>query len=253
MGKNGTDVAKNASDMILTDDNFTTIVKAVKEGRHIYDNITKAVHFLISTNIGEIVTIFLGLILGLDTPLLAIHLLWINLVTDSFPAIGLGLEPEEKNIMNRKPKNPKKGIFSDGLWHKIFFEGCMIGILTLIAFFIGVKNYNLNVARTMAFITLGLTELIHSLNIRSTDSLFSSSFLKNKFLLISILFGAITQISITLIEPIANMFEVVPLNVSQWIYTILLSIFPIFIMEIKKKLYEMRHGKVVYNFYTKNA
>ena len=253
MGKNGTDVAKNASDMILTDDNFTTIVKAVKEGRHIYDNITKAVHFLISTNIGEIVTIFLGLILGLDTPLLAIHLLWINLVTDSFPAIGLGLEPEEKNIMNRKPKNPKKGIFSDGLWHKIFFEGCMIGILTLIAFFIGVKNYNLNVARTMAFITLGLTELIHSLNIRSTDSLFSSSFLKNKFLLISILFGAITQISITLIEPIANMFEVVPLNDSQWIYTILLSIFPIFIMETKKKLYERRHGKVVYNFYKKNA
>ena len=253
MGKNGTDVAKNASDMILTDDNFTTIVKALKEGRHIYDNITKAVHFLISTNIGEIVTIFLGLILGLDTPLLAIHLLWINLVTDSFPAIGLGLEPEEKNIMNRKPKNPKKGIFSDGLWHKIFFEGCMIGILTLIAFFIGVKNYNLNVARTMAFITLGLTELIHSLNIRSTDSLFSSSFLKNKFLLISILFGAITQISITLIEPIANMFEVVPLNDSQWIYTILLSIFPIFIMETKKKLYERRHGKVVYNFYKKNA
>ena len=253
MGKNGTDVAKNASDMILTDDNFVTIVKAVKEGRHIYDNITKAVHFLISTNIGEIVTIFLGLILGLDTPLLAIHLLWINLVTDSFPAIGLGLEPADKYIMNKKPKNPKKGIFSDGLWYKIFFEGCMIGILTLFAFFIGIKNYDLTVARTMAFITLGLTELVHSLNIRSNDSIFNNNFFNNKFLLVSFIFGAIIQISVTLIPSIAKMFEVTSLNISQWIYTILISISPIFIMELKKKLHEIRHGKIVYSFSTKKA
>lgn len=253
MGKNGTDVAKNASDMILTDDNFVTIVKAVKEGRHIYDNITKAVHFLISTNIGEIVTIFLGLLLGLDTPLLAIHLLWINLVTDSFPAIGLGLEPADKYIMNKKPKNPKKGIFSDGLWYKIFFEGCMIGILTLFAFFMGIKNYDLTVARTMAFLTLGLTELVHSLNIRSNDSIFSNNFFNNKFLLISFIFGAIIQISVTLIPSIAKMFEVTSLNISQWIYTILISISPIFIMELKKKLHEIRHGKIVYSFSTKKA
>ena len=253
MGKNGTDVAKNASDMILTDDNFVTIVKAVKEGRHIYDNITKAVHFLISTNIGEIVTIFLGLILGLDTPLLAIHLLWINLVTDSFPAIGLGLEPADKYIMNKKPKNPKKGIFSDGLWYKIFFEGCMIGILTLFAFFIGIKNYDLTVARTMAFITLGLTELVHSLNIRSNDSIFNNNFFNNKFLLVSFIFGAIIQISVTLIPSIAKMFEVTSLNISQWIYTILISNSPIFIMELKKKLHEIRHGKIVYSFSTKKA
>ena len=253
MGKNGTDVAKNASDMILTDDNFVTIVKAVKEGRHIYDNITKAVHFLISTNIGEIVTIFLGLILGLDTPLLAIHLLWINLVTDSFPAIGLGLEPADKYIMNKKPKNPKKGIFSDGLWYKIFFEGCMIGILTLFAFFIGIKNYDLTVARTMAFITLGLTELVHSLNIRSNDSIFNNNFFYNKFLLVSFIFGAIIQISVTLIPSIAKMFEVTSLNISQWTYTILISISPIFIMELKKKLHEIRHGKIVYSFSTKKA
>ncbi len=253
MGKNGTDVAKNASDMILTDDNFVTIVKAVKEGRHIYDNITKAVHFLISTNIGEIVTIFLGLLLGLDTPLLAIHLLWINLVTDSFPAIGLGLEPADKYIMSKKPKNPKKGIFSDGLWYKIFFEGCMIGILTLLSFFIGIKNYDLTVARTMAFITLGLTELVHSLNIRSNDSIFSNGFFSNKFLLVSFIFGALIQISVTLIPSIAQMFEVTSLNTIQWIYTILISILPIFIMEVKKKLHEVRHGKVVYSFSTKKA
>ena len=112
MGLNGTDVAKNASDMILTDDNFVTIVEAVKQGRNIYANIRKAVHFLIATNIGEIVTIFIGLLLGLKSPLLAIQLLWINLVTDSIPAIALGLERPDKDIMNKRPQDSKKGIFS---------------------------------------------------------------------------------------------------------------------------------------------
>ena len=132
MGKNGTDVAKNAADIILTDDNFVTIVEAVKQGRNIYDNIKKAIHFLIATNIGEIVTIFMGLVLGLKSPLLAIQLLWINLVTDSLPAIALGLEKPEKDIMQRKPVDSKKGIFADGLWNKIIVEGIMIGVLTLV-------------------------------------------------------------------------------------------------------------------------
>ena len=116
MGLNGTDVAKNASDMILTDDNFVTIVGAVRHGRTIYDNIRKAIHFLIATNIGEIVTIFMGLLLGISSPILAIQLLWINLVTDSFPSIALVLETEDKNVMNKKPKDSRKGIFADGLW-----------------------------------------------------------------------------------------------------------------------------------------
>ena len=182
MGLNGTDVAKNASDMILTDDNFVTIVEAVKEGRHIYDNIRKAVHFLIATNVGEIVTIFFGLLLGLESPLLAIQLLWINLVTDSFPAIGLGLEPIDKAIMHKKPKNPKKGLFSDGLWSKIFFEGTMIGLLTLFAFTVGNHLYGLEVARTMAFISLSMLELVHSFNIRSENSIFEIGVFKNKYL-----------------------------------------------------------------------
>lgn len=143
----GTDVAKNASDMILTDDNFVSIIEAVKTGRHIYDNIKKAIHFLIATNVGEIVAIFFGLLLGLDTPLLAIQLLWINLITDSFPAIALGLEPADKNIMNRKPTDAKKGLFADGLWEKIFVEGTMIGVLTLLAFSIGNKFYGLEVRK----------------------------------------------------------------------------------------------------------
>ena len=169
MGKNGTDVAKNAADMILTDDNFVTIVEAVKNGRHIYDNIKKAVHFLLATNVGEIVTIFFGLLLGWESPLLAIQLLWINLVTDSLPAIALGMEPMEKNIMNRKPINQKKGLFADGLWGKIFVEGTMIGVLTLLAFSIGNNLYGLTVARTMAFTSLSILELVHSINVRTDE------------------------------------------------------------------------------------
>lgn len=247
MGLNGTDVAKNASDMILTDDNFVTIVEAVKEGRHIYDNIRKAVHFLIATNVGEIVTIFFGLLLGLESPLLAIQLLWINLVTDSFPAIGLGLEPIDKAIMHKKPKDPKKGLFSDGLWSKIFFEGTMIGLLTLFAFTVGNHLYGLEVARTMAFISLSMLELVHSFNIRSENSIFEIGIFKNKYLNIAFIAGAILQIAVVVIKPIAKIFDVVPLNTTQWIFTFAISITPIVIMEFKKKIKELRYGKRVYN------
>ena len=172
MGQNGTDVAKNAADMVLADDNFVTIVEAVKQGRNIFDNIRKAIHFLIATNIGEIVTIFMGIILGLKSPLLAIQLLWINLVTDSLPAIALGLEKPDANIMNKKPISSKKGLFADGLWSKIFVEGTMIGMLTLFAFSIGNNLYSLEVGRTMAFVSLGMLELVHSFNIKSEESIF---------------------------------------------------------------------------------
>ena len=137
--------------MILTDDNFVTITEAVKTGRHIFDNMKKSIHFLISTNVGEIVAMFVGLLLGLDAPLLAIHLLWINLVTDSFPAIALGLEPVDKNIMKKKPRNSRKGLFADGLWSKIFVEGIMIGSLTLLAFSIGNNLYGLEVRKNYGF------------------------------------------------------------------------------------------------------
>lgn len=172
MGKNGTDVAKNAADMVLADDNFVTIVEAIKQGRNIFDNIKKAIHFLIATNIGEIVTIFVGLILGLKSPLLAIQLLWINLITDSFPAIALGLEKADENIMNRKPVDSKKSLFADGLWGRIIVEGTMIGILTLFAFNLGNNLYSLEVGRTMAFVALGMLELVHSFNIKSEESIF---------------------------------------------------------------------------------
>ena len=236
MGKNGTDVAKNAADIILTDDNFVTIVEAVKQGRNIYDNIKKAVHFLLSTNIGEIVTIFVGLILGLKSPLLAIQLLWINLVTDSLPAIALGLEKPEKDIMKRKPIDSKKGIFANGLWNKIILEGTMIGVLTLVAFSIGNKYYTLEVARTMAFLAIGFLELIHSINVKNEKSIFESGLFENKYLVGSFILGIFIQTIVVIVPAFANVFEVVPLNLTQWIITIAISILPIPVIELQKKI-----------------
>ena len=245
MGKNGTDVAKNAADMVLTDDNFVTIVEAVKQGRNIYDNIRKAIHFLIATNIGEIVTIFMGLVLGLKSPLLAIQLLWVNLVTDSLPAIALGLEPPEKDIMNRKPTDNRKGIFADGLWNKIIVEGIMIGMLTLVAFSIGNKYYGVEVGRTMAFVAIGILELIHSFNIKSEQSIFKTGFLENKFLIGSFILGIFVQIIVVIIPALAEIFKLVPLNQTQWIITLIIGILPIPIMELQKKVNEMKFGKVI--------
>ena len=248
MGKNGTDVAKNASDMILTDDNFVTIVEAVKHGRNIFENIKKAVHFLIATNIGEIVTIFMGLLLGLKSPLLAIQLLWVNLVTDSLPAIALGLEPPDKDIMNRKPRDSQKSLFADGLWGKIFIEGIMIGMLTLLAFSIGNNLYSIEAGRTMAFVSLGMLELVHSFNIKSEESIFKIGIFENKYLIGAFILGLILQISVVLIPGLAQIFKLVPLTPIQWIYTAVISILPIIIIEAQKKINEIKFGKTIYAY-----
>ena len=254
MGKGGTDVAKNAADMILVDDNFVTIVDAVKQGRNIYDNIRKAIHFLIATNIGEIVTIFMGLVLGLQSPLLAIQLLWINLVTDSLPAISLGLEPPEKDIMERKPIDSKKGIFADGLWSKIVLEGIMLGMLTLIAFSIGNKYYGVEVGRTMAFISMGLLELVHSFNIKSEKSIFKIGILENKFLIGSFILGLFVQTIVVVIPALANIFDVVNLNSTQWLITLAIFLLPIPIMELQKRInmINLRKNKKIQKNYWQN-
>lgn len=246
MGKNGTDVAKNASDMILTDDNFVTIVEAVKQGRNIFENIKKAVHFLLATNIGEIVTIFIGLLLGIKSPLLAIQLLWVNLVTDSLPAIALGLEPPEKDIMNKKPRDSKKSLFADGLWSKIFVEGTMLGMLTLLSFSIGNNLYGVEVGRTMAFVSLGLLELVHSFNIKSEESIFKVGLFENKYLIGAFIIGSLLQILVVIVPSFAGVFKLVPLNSTQWLYTGIISIIPIVIMEIQKKMNEVKFGSKVY-------
>ena len=246
MGLKGTDVAKNASDMILNDDNFVTIVEAVKQGRNIFDNIKKAIHFLIATNIGEIVTIFIGLLLGMKSPLLAIQLLWVNLVTDSLPAIALGLELPEKDIMERKPRDPRKSIFTDGLFGKIISEGLMIGMFTIIAFSIGNKYYGLEVGRTMAFISLGMLELIHSFNIKSEETIFTKKLFNNKYLIGAFILGAILQVGIVFIPVLADLFNLEKLNLVQWGITIIISVMPIIIMEIQKKFDKLKLEKTIF-------
>ena len=246
MGKGGTDVAKNASDMVLTDDNFVTIVEAVKQGRNIYDNIKKAVHFLLATNIGEIVAIFVGLLLGIKSPLLAIQLLWVNLVTDSLPAIALGLEKAENNIMNRLPRNPRKSLFADGLWGKITTEGVMIGMLTLVAFSIGNNLYSIEVGRTMAFLSLGILELVHSFNIKGEESIFKTGLFENRYLVGAFVLGTLLQVVVVVISPLAQIFDVVPLNSVQWLMTVIISILPEVIVELQKKFNAYKFGKVVY-------
>ena len=236
MGKNGTDVAKNAAEMILADDNFVTIVEAVKQGRNIFDNIKKAVHFLISTNIGEIVTIFMGLLLGLKSPLLAIQLLWINLVTDSLPAIAIGLESPDKNIMNQKPRNSRKGIFADGLWSKIILEGIMLGMLTLVAFSVGNNLYGLEVGRTMAFVAMAMLELVHSFNVKSEESIFKVGILENKYLIGAFILGTLLQVVVVMVPAFASVFSLVPLTGAQWLYTLGISILPVIIIEAQKLL-----------------
>lgn len=240
MGKGGTDVAKNASDMVLMDDNFVTIVQAIRQGRNIFDNIKKAIHFLIATNIGEITTIFIGLLLGLQSPLLAIQLLWINLVTDSLPAIALGLEKDEKGIMERKPRNSKKSIFADGLWSKIITEGIMLGVLDLFIFSLGNNLYGIDVARTMAFVALGLLELVHSFNIKSEGSILKKGALNNKFLMGSFILGTLLQVIVVIIPYFANIFSLVTLNQTQWIYTIIISLLPLPIIEMQKWINKIR-------------
>jgi Ca2+-transporting ATPase len=248
MGISGTDVAKNASDMILTDDNFATIVSAVQEGRGIYDNIRKAVHFLLSSNIGEILTIFVAILLGLPTPLVAVQLLWVNLVTDSLPAISLGVEPASKDIMKRKPIPPNKGMFADGLALQIVIEGILIGSLALCAFVVGIRYYDspniLNsigsntpwVGRTMCFGVLSLSQLFHSFNMRSNRSLSEIGVLSNSKLVISFIICALLQISVISIGPLARIFQVVTLSLRQWAIVLLLSITPIIVVELQKKL-----------------
>lgn len=237
MGKGGTDVAKNAADMILTDDNFATIVKAVEQGRNIYDNIKKAVHFLLGTNIGEILAVFAASLLGLDAPLIPIQLLWVNLVTDSLPAMALGTEKSEKNIMTRPPVSPGKGFFADGLWADITLEGLLVGTITILAFLLGSLVFGKNdviLGRTMAFCTLSFCEIAHAINMRSSFPLYKAGFFTNKAMNLSVLICSAVQASVVVFEPIAKIFGVVPLNSVQWVTVILLSLLPLFSGEIGK-------------------
>lgn len=235
MGKVGTDVAKEASDMVLTDDNFSTIVAAVEEGRIIYANILKAIQFLLSCNVGEIVTLFVGTMLNWHELLLPIHILWINLVTDGLPALTLGMEPGETDIMDKKPRDPNKGIFTKGMITRISWQGVMIGALTLTAFIIGRKSYDIVVARTMAFAVLALSQMAHVLNLRSNKfSIFKMKFFSNPKLIGAVALSVILEIMVISIPGLNRIFHVVSLNSIQWAYVAFLSISPIIFVELAK-------------------
>ena len=239
MGQNGTDVARNSADMILVDDNFSTIVEAVRQGRGIYDNIKKAVHFLLSSNFGEIMVIFTAFLLRLPSPLLAIHLLWVNFVTDSLPALALSAEKPDDSIMKRPPVNSKKTLFSDGLGLKIIFEGLMIGSLTLLAFVIGYKYFdngssNPVYARTMAFMTLSISELVHAFNMRSAKSVFKVGVFSNSRMNFAFVTCLFLQVSVAVITPLSEIFKTINLPMNGWIIVAVLSIAPLVIIELQK-------------------
>lgn len=249
MGITGTDVAKGASDMVLTDDNFSTIVAAIEEGRNIFNNIKKSVIFLISCNAGEIVTLFFGILFGWAAPLNATHILWVNLITDSFPALALGVDPGDKDVMKDKPRNPKDSLFKGSLF-TLLFNGVLIGILTLIGFIYGVNKYGdagvtlVNIAnnpealmhaQTIAFVVLSGTQLIHSLNMRSSDkSIFKIGLFSNMYLIYAMVVGIALQMAVIYIPPIARMFNVIPLTLADWGLVIVLSLIPLVINEIIK-------------------
>ncbi len=232
MGLSGTDVAKNASDMILMDDNFSTIVSAVKEGRGIYENIRKSIQFLLSCNIGEIITIFLAILFRMPSPLAAIQLLWVNLITDSLPAVALGMEPPEKDIMSRPPISPKEGLFTGNLVFSIVVEGVLIGALTLFSYVLGM-NY-LGNGNTMAFAVLSFSQLFHAYNMRSRHSLFHIGILSNRTMNISFLVCATLQVLVITHPWLQNIFQVSAMNFAQWLVVLSCSIAPIIFMELQK-------------------
>lgn len=234
MGITGTDVAKGAADMTLTDDNFATIVEAVREGRGIYNNIKKVVGFLLGTNIGEVFTVFFAMLLWRETPLLSMQLLWINLVTDSLPAIALGMEPVEADVMDKKPRPKDESVFAEGLGIKVVLMGLLFAIITLIGFYIGKAMLGVDAGRTMAFIVLALCQVVHVFNMRSEHSLFKIGFFTNKKLVLAGLGSFVLMTLVVLIPPVAEAFSLTSLPWNLYLVSLGLSFIPLPVMEFAK-------------------
>ncbi len=245
MGITGTDVAKGAADMTLTDDNFATIVDAVKEGRGIYANIRKVVGFLLGTNIGEVITVFVAMLIWQVTPLLSMQLLWINLVTDSLPAIALGMEPVEKDVMNRPPRPKKEGLFAHGYGIRIALQGLMFGILSLVAFWLG-RSWmgSLEGGQTLAFMTLSLSQVVQVFNMRSEHSIFKIGPFTNKKLNLAVL-ASLALVALVLFTPVSVAFGIIALPWQLYLIGLGLSIAPLVIMELSKLFgFIKHHGEV---------
>ncbi len=241
MGITGTDVAKGAADMTLTDDNFATIVDAVREGRGIYANIKKVVGYLLGTNIGEVVAVFVTMLLWHKSPLLSMQLLWINLVTDSLPAIALGMEPVEKDIMEQKPKARDEGLFAHGFGVRIILQGCMFGILALLAFYMGDKRTgSVQGGRTMAFMVMAFSQVIQAFNMRSEHSLFKIGIFTNHKLNWAAL-ASVLLVSLVMFTPLSTVFGLAILPANLYLIGLCLILVPVIIMEISKACGLIRH------------
>ncbi|MDD4781393.1 MAG: cation-translocating P-type ATPase [Tissierellia bacterium] len=254
MGITGTDVAKGAADMVLTDDNFATIEKAVAEGRGIYQNIKKTVLFLLSSNFGEVISMFTAIAIGLQAPLKAIHILWVNLITDSLPALALGVDPKDSDIMKAKPRDPNEGLFAHGGMAFTIYNGVMIACLTLGAFlwspikFLGIEGMEITIAnikyaledpyiishaQTYAFTTLGVSQLFHAIGMRNYDkSLFKMNHLENKAMIGAFFAGLLLQVAVTEIPFLTEVFETAQLHLNEWLSLILLAMVPLLSHEI---------------------
>lgn len=241
MGKSGTEVAKSASDIIIADDDFSTIVAAVKEGRGIYLNIMRTIHFLVSCNIGEILTVFFSIIMNFPYPLEAIQLLWVNLITDSLPALALGEEPIRDDVMETKKTQTKGKFISGMMMYDIVVEGCLIGALSSLAYTIGRAYFDADInfpviGRTMAFATLSLSQIAHSFNMRSGKSIFQSGFFSGSKLFLCAVICAFMQIVVIEVPKLSVIFKTHSLPPVAWIIVLILSLTPIFLIEIEKKL-----------------
>ncbi len=233
MGKGGTDVARESSDMILLDDNFTTIEQAIREGRRIYSNIQKVIQYLLAGNISEVLTIFISMLFNIGAPILAVHILIINLVTDTIPALALGVDPATDNVMSQKPV--KVGtLFEEGLIKRVIFHGIIISMITLIAYYIGYQD-NPSIGVTMGFITLSLSQIVHALNQHSpSTSFFSKKHARNWYLYGAMGISLIILLLLVFIPPIADFLSLHNLSISEWLIVILLSLVPLVIVEIYK-------------------
>ena len=234
MGITGTDVAKGAADMTLTDDNFATIVDAVREGRGIYANIKKVVGFLLGTNIGEVICVFVAMLLWHKSPLMSMQLLWINLVTDSMPAIALGMEPVEADVMDKKPKPKKEGLFAGSYGVRTVLQGVMFGLLALIAYRVGEVRTGLEAGgQTMAFMVLGLSQVVQAFNMRSEHSLFRIGFFTNSKLNGAALLSTVMMLAV-LFTPLSVVFGLIYLPASLYLIALGLILAPLVIMELAK-------------------
>lgn len=244
MGRGGTEVAKGAADMVLADDNFTTIVAAVREGRGVYANIRRTVHFLLSCNIGEILTVFAGFLMGLPSPLLAIQLLWVNLVTDSVPALALGVEPIEPGVMRRPPARRGESLFSGGMGWRIAVEGCLIGAFTLLAYSFGRAFFDADpaepvIGRTMAFAVLSFSQIAHTFNMRG-GPVFSRKRKGSRLLPAAALCVGL-QCAVLVIPPLAGLFDVAALSAQEWLAAAGFSLAPAVIVRMQAWLNNSLH------------